>query len=101
VTASFNFPGTEDAATVSIDEDGDDQFRVVGALSQFTVMALQLRGVELLEDIFVEVALMTLAEQIENISWKHEPLVEFDGAWLEWRFHGIITAVLMAQLYHK
>lgn len=101
MTASFNLPGTEDAATVGVDEDGDNQFRVVGALSQFAVMALQLRCVELFEETFVKVALMILAEQIENIGWKHEPLVEFDGAWLEWRFHGIITAVLMAQLYHK
>ncbi len=44
---------------------------------------------------------MILAEQIENIGWKHEPLAEFDEAWLEWRIHGIITAVLMTKLHHK
>ena len=101
MTAPFDFPGAEDAATVGIDKNRDDQFRVVGALSQFAVMALQFSGVELPEDIFVEVTLMILTEQIKNIGWKHEPLVEFDGAWLEGRIHGIITAVLMAQLYHK
>jgi len=58
-------------------------------------------GVELLENFFVEVTLMILAEQIENIGWKHEPLAEFDGAWLEWRIHGIITAVLMTKLHRK
>ena len=36
---------------------------------------------------------MVLAKQIENIGWKHEPLVEFDGAWLEWRIHGVIQVL--------
>ena len=71
---------------------------MVGALSQFTEMAFQLRGVELLENIFVEVTLVILAEQIKNIGWKQKPLVEFDGAWLESRIHGIITTVFNSQI---
>ena len=90
MTASFNFPGTKDPTTVGINEGGDDQFWMVGALAQFTVIAFKFGGVKLLENIFVQIAFMVLAEQVKNIGWKQKSLVEFNGAWFEWRFHGII-----------
>jgi hypothetical protein len=90
MTASFDFPGTEDPTAVGINEDGDDQFWVVGVLAQFTVVALQFGCVKLLENILVQITLMILAEQVKNIGWKQKSLVEFNGAWFEWRLHGII-----------
>jgi hypothetical protein len=99
MAATFNFPGTENASTVGIDEDGDDQFRVIGVLAQYTVIALQIRCVKLLENIFVQIALMILAEQVENIGWKQKSLVELNGAWFEGRLHGISSVLLPLTIY--
>ena len=90
MTATFNFPVTKDPTTVGLNEGGDDQFWMVGALAQFTVIVFQVGGVKLLENIFVQIALMILAEQVKNIGWEQKSLVELNGAWFEWRSHGVI-----------
>jgi len=90
MAAPFDLPRAEDSSAVRVDEDTDDTFRVVRSLPQHAVVALQLRGVELLEDILVQVALMISAEQVKNAARKHLALLVLDWISFEWRLHGNI-----------
>ncbi len=82
-----------------VNEDGNDQFRVVGVLSRNTVIVFQLRGVKLLEKPVVHKALMILAEQVEHIGRRQEPWIKLDGIRLECGLHDITQVFFQRQYY--
>jgi len=63
---------------------------MVGVLPQMTVAVFELGGIELFENILVQIALMIVVEQVKHVGGEHQPLVKLNGAAFKRWFHAII-----------
>ena len=64
--------------TVSVDENTGDQLGMVSPLSIAAVTLLNDGGIQLLNDIVKQVALMIVGQQIKNIPGKQLGLIELN-----------------------
>ncbi|WP_156350844.1 hypothetical protein [Pseudomonas sp. EGD-AK9] len=68
---------------VGVDQDGDERARMIGPLPDATVLLFHHARVEMLEDFFVDKAVIILGQQIKNVAGKQEALIHFNRAFLE------------------
>ena len=72
---------------VCVNQDGHNQFGRISVLPKVVVLFFNFRYIYALEDGFIDVAVMIFGEQIKNIGWKQQVLIELNGAVLElWRW---------------
>ncbi|MCW7551651.1 hypothetical protein NX722_03120 [Endozoicomonas gorgoniicola] len=87
-TPFFYFTGAEYTMTVGVDQDTYDQLGWVGMLSKVMVLLFNFRGINVLEDGLIDVAVMIFGKKIKDVGWKQQVLVELNRAILEfwwWR----------------
>ena len=62
--------------TVCVDQNRYDQSWVVGILAKMVILLFHFRGVDVLEDIFKNEAVMIWWQQVEDVRWEHQVLVK-------------------------
>lgn len=77
-TSLFDLSRAKNATTVGVDENAGDQPGMVSPLPIAAVTLLNDGGVQLLNDIVKQVALMIVGQQIKNISGKQLGLIELN-----------------------
>ena len=87
--------------TVGIDQDTYDQLGWVGMLSKVMVLLFNFRGVNVLEDGLIDVAVMIFGKKIKDVGWKQQVLVELNRAILEfWRWRHQASSGLRFERYY-
>ncbi|USE38427.1 hypothetical protein [Endozoicomonas sp. SCSIO W0465] len=76
IAAPFNLPGAEHTMAIGIDQDRYNQSWVVGILAKMVILLFHFRGVDMLEDIFKNEAIMIWWQQVEDVRWEHQVLVK-------------------------
>lgn len=85
--APFDLPGAEDASAVSVDQDGNDQLRMIGMLALDAIKAFNAGRIELLEELCIKIAFMLLRQKIEDIAGKKLVLMKLNRAGFEGNGH--------------
>ncbi len=58
----FNFTRAEHTMAIGVDQDGNDQLGRIGMLAEMMVLALNFRGIYVLKNSFIDIAVMLLGK---------------------------------------
>jgi hypothetical protein len=62
--------GTEDAPAIGVNQDGNDQFWMIGSLTLDAIEAFNAGGIQLSEEFAVEMAFMLLRQKSRTYYWE-------------------------------